>query len=401
MWEGGGPFDIPLEVLRRRTSAKWREAPQDVLPLWVAEMDVMLAEPVARALHDAVALGDTGYAHGRVYQEALCDFAAARWGWSFPPARAALVPDVMRGVVELLRLVTAPGSAVVVTPPVYPPFYAFVEHMGRRVVEAPLSPAGRLDPASLEDALGAAAGAGPAALLLANPHNPTGAVHSMDELQQVASLAGRFAVRVVADEIHAPLVLSGARFTPYLSVPGTADAFSLMSASKGWNLAGVKAAVVVAGEEAAGDLARMPEEVSHGPSHLGVVAHTAALRHGGDWLDDVLAALDRNRSLLGDLLLRYLPDIRWRPPEGTYLAWLDCRGLAVDGEAAGGHGDTPGQVRAGRGPAAAFLDEGRVLLSPGSAFGPGGEGFVRLNFAASSVTLTDAVRRMSTVAHRR
>ena len=410
--EPRGPFDIPLEVLRRRTSAKWREAEEDVLPLWVAEMDVMLAEPVVRALQDAVSLGDAGYATGTAYQEALRDFAAERWGWAFEVSRAALVPDVMMGAVEILRLVAPPGSAVVVTPPVYPPFYSFVEHGGWRVIEAPLSPAGRLDPASLEEAFGlaAATGGGPGALLLANPHNPTGAVHTPDELARVADLAARFGVRVVADEIHAPLVLAGSRFTPYLSVPGTGDAFSLMSASKGWNLSGLKAAVAVAGESATGDLARMPEEVSHGPSHLGVLSHTAALRHGGEWLDRVLAALADHRERLGQLLRQHLPGVEWTPPQGTYLAWLDCRALGLDGRDArdGGAGETRdggageadvrGNVHATVGPAAAFLREGRVLVSSGPAFGTGGTGHVRLNFATSPAILEEAVRRMGAVA---
>jgi cystathionine beta-lyase len=391
------PFDLSLELLRRRTSIKWREAPSDVLPLWVAEMDVMLADPVARALQDAVVLGDTGYPTGTEYAEAVRDFAIERWGWSgIDISLTALVPDVMMGIVEVLRLVTRPGSAVVVTPPVYPPFYSFVEHMDRRIVAAPLSHEGRIDVSTVEEACSEAAAGGPAALLLANPHNPTGAVHTADELAQVAAAAGRFGVRVVADEVHAPLVLPGARFTPYLSVPGTGDAFSVTSASKAWNLAGLKAAVVVAGDAAAADLALMPEEVSHGPSHLGVIAHTAAFRYGGEWLDGVLAGLDDNRSLLDKLIREHLPSVSWIPSEGTYLAWLDCRSLGLG--TAGGAAEARGNVRANVGPAAAFLERGRVLVSSGPAFGSGCEGFVRLNFATSPQILTEALRRMGAVA---
>lgn len=392
--ETDGPFDLPLEVLRRRTSAKWREADEHVLPLWVAEMDVMLAEPVAGALHDAVALGDTGYATGTAYAEALADFAADRWGWTVEPSRTALVPDVMMGIVEVVKLTTPARGAVVVTPPVYPPFYSFVEHMDRRVVEAPLSRDGRLDFDTLETAFGAVDP--PAALLLANPHNPTGTVHTPEELARVAALAAHYRIRVVADEVHAPLVLPGARFTPYLTVPGSDDAFSLMSATKGWNLAGLKAAVAVAGEDAARDLARLPEEVSHGPSHLGVIAHTAALRSGGEWLDRVIAGLNANRSLLGRLIGEHLPAVRWIPPEATYLAWLDCRAMGLEQDDP--DGSSRGNVRAVKGPAAAFLDRGGVLLSSGAAFGRGGDGFVRLNFATSPAILTEAIQRMGSVA---
>ncbi|MEV5377495.1 aminotransferase class I/II-fold pyridoxal phosphate-dependent enzyme [Streptomyces nondiastaticus] len=371
---------LSLDELRRRTSAKWRAYPPDVLPLWVAEMDVMPAAPVARALTEAVALGDTGYATGTAYAEALDAFARKRWGWDgVAVERTATVADVMRGSVEMLKLVTGPGDAVVVNPPVYPAFFGFLEHEDRRVVEAPLGPDGRLGAAALEAAFQqATAGGRRAAYLLCNPHNPTGTVHTRAELAAVAELAGAYGIRVVADEIHAPLVLPGAEYVPYLSVPGAEDAFALLSASKAWNLAGLKAAVAVAGPAAADDLARLPGIAGHGPSHLGVIAHTAALRDGAEWLDAVLAGLDENRRLLGELLERHLPGVRYLRPEGTYLAWLDCRALGL--------GDDP---------AAVFLERGRVALSGGLPFRTGGAGHVRLNFATSPELLTEGVRRMA------
>ncbi|MFJ5214116.1 MalY/PatB family protein [Streptomyces sp. NPDC088354] len=379
-----GPLHrLTLDQLRRRTSMKWRSYPADVLPLWVAEMDVPLAEPVARALTEAIALGDTGYPAGTGYADALAGFARERWGWDgVTSERAAIVPDVMLGVVEMLRLVTAPGDAVIVNCPVYPPFYQFVTHMDRRVVEAPLGPDLRLDLAALEEAFaGRGPGGGRAAYLLCSPHNPTGTVHTAGELAAVAALAGRYGVRVVADEIHAPVVAPDAVFVPYLSVPGAESGLSLMSASKAWNLAGLKAALALAGPAAAGDLARMPEEVSHGPSHLGVIAHTAALREGGDWLDAVLADLDHNRRLLACLLAEQLPAVGYRPAPGTYLAWLDCRALGL--------GENPSQV---------FLERGRVAFSPGPDFGTGGAGHVRLNLATGPEVITEAVRRMAAAA---
>lgn len=375
----------PLRVLtpdelRRRTSMKWRTHPADVLPLWVAEMDVPQPEAVVRAVTDALALGDTGYPAGTAYAEALAAFAAKRWSWdTLAVERTALVPDVMLGVVEMLKLVTGPGDPVIVNPPVYPPFFQFVTHMDRRVVQAPLGPDLRLDLDALDEAFGrAVAGGGRAAYLLCNPQNPTGTVHTAAELTAVAELAGRHGVRVVADEIHAPLTAAGAAFVPYLSVPGGERGLSLMSASKGWNLAGLKAALAVAGPEAAADLARLPEEVGHGASHLGVIAHTAALRDGIAWLDALLAGLDENRRLLAALLAEHLPEIRHRPGRATFLAWLDCRGLGL--------GDDPAQ---------AFLDRGRVALNSGLPFGEGGAGHVRLNIGTSPDLITEAVRRMT------
>ncbi|MFI2205009.1 MalY/PatB family protein [Streptomyces sp. NPDC020192] len=386
----GIPHDTPgapdplgalgLERLRRRTSMKWRTYPEDVLPLWVAEMDVSLAEPVVRAVTDALALGDTGYPAGTAYAEALAAFAADRWGWDgIAIERTAIVPDVMLGVVEMIKLVTGPGDPVIVNPPVYPPFFQFIGHMDRKVVEAPLGPGLRLDPAALEETFReATAGAGRAAFLLCSPHNPTGTVHTADELAAVAALAERYGVRVVADEIHAPLVAPGVPFVPYLSVAGAERGLSLMSASKGWNLAGLKAALALAGPKAAADLDQLPEEVSHGPSHVGVIAHTAALRDGGSWLDALLTGLDANRRLLDALLAEHLPAIRLHPAEATYLAWLDCRDLGL--------GDDPAHI---------FLDRGRVAVNSGLPFGTGGVGHVRLNLATSPEIVTEGVRRMA------
>ncbi|MFF4628828.1 MalY/PatB family protein [Streptomyces griseorubiginosus] len=386
------PHDIPapdtpnplralsLERLRRRTSMKWRTYPEDVLPLWVAEMDVPLAEPVVRAVREAMELGDTGYPAGTAYAEALAAFAVERWAWDGPAVeRTAIVPDVMMGIVEMLKLVSGPGDPVVVNSPVYPPFFPFVENMGRKVVEAPLGADGRLDLGVLEDTFGRlSAGGGRPAYLLCSPQNPTGAVHTADELAAVAALARTYGIRVVVDEIHAPLTAPGANFVPYLSVPGAENGLSLLSASKAWNLAGLKAAVAVAGPEAADDLARLPEEVGHGPSHVGVLAHTAALLEGGAWLDALLRGLDDNRRLLAGLLAEHLPAVRYTPGQATYLAWLDCRALGLGGD-----------------PAEVFLERGRVALNSGIPFGTGGEGFVRLNLATSPELITEAVRRMA------
>ncbi|WP_443053647.1 MalY/PatB family protein [Streptomyces sp. NBC_00285] len=371
---------LSLEELRRRTSMKWRTYPADVLPLWVAEMDVPLAEPVAQAIRDAVTLGDTGYPVGTAYAEALADFAGKRWGWDgLAVERTAIVPDVMLGIVEMLKLVSGPSDPVVVNSPVYPPFYQFVRSMGRQAVEAPLGADGRIDLGVLEETFGRLSkGAGQPAYLLCSPHNPTGTVHTADELTAVAALARTYGVRVVADEIHAPVVAVGESFVPYLSVSGAGNGLSLMSASKAWNLAGLKAAVAVAGPDAADDLARLPEEVGHGPSHLGVIAHTAALRDGGAWLDALLTGLDDNRQLLAELLAESLPAVRYAPAGATYLAWLDCRPL-----------DLPGD------PAAVFLERGRVALNSGEPFGTGGTGFARLNLATSPELITEAVRRMA------
>ncbi len=379
------------DLREQRTSVKWRAFEPDVLPLWVAEQDSVLAEPVTRAVTEAMQRGDTGYvASGQPYAEALASFAVDRWGWSPQLEHTAIVPDVMIGVTEMLRLVTEPGDAVVVNCPVYPPFYAFVRSMGRRIVESPLTATHRIDLADLARAFGeATAGGRAAAYLLCSPHNPTGTLHSATELEAVAALAQQHGVRVVADEIHAPLVYPGHTFVPFLSVPGGERGLSLMSASKGWNLAGLKSALAIAGPEAAQDLARLPEEVGHGASHVAEMAHIAAYRDGGMWLDALLEGLDANRRLLAELLAEHLPGVGYQVPEATYLAWLDCRALGVEDPQV-----EPGLVSLNVGPAAFFAREAKVGLSAGTAFGTGGSGHVRLNMATSQAILTEAVERM-------
>ena len=367
-----------LHDLRRHQGLKWRLYGDDVLPLWVAEMDVFPPEPVVRAVTDAMRRGDTGYPWARDYAEAVARFAERHWGWAPDPGRARLVPNVMLGISEVLQLVTAPADPVVVNCPVYPPFYAFIRNLGRRVVEAPLTPEGRIDLQTLPTAFGEATrGGGHAAYLLANPHNPTGAVHTAEELTDAGELAAEHGVRVVVDEIHAPLVYPPHRFTPYLSLPVGARAFALFSASKAFNLAGLTSAVALAGDEAQRELAAMPHEVAFGASHVGAIAQAAALQDGDEWLQALLGGLDSNRLLLRDLLAQHLPDLGYRVPEGTYLAWLDCRRLGL--------GDDP---------AAVFRERGRVALSPGTDFGTGGQGHARLNFATSPGIVTEAVERM-------
>ncbi len=371
----------PLAQLRERRSAKWRTFAPDVLPLWIAEMDYPLAEPVAEALADAVRRSDTGYpAFGPELVEAVVGFAARRWGWAVEPDHVSFAADVSVASVELLRRVVSPGDAVVISPPVYHPFFSWVPEVGARLVEAPLRAAAegwRLDLGMLESTFAA----GARAYLLCNPHNPVGRVHERSELVELARLAAAYDVAVISDEIHAPLVLRGATHTPFLTVSDEArrHGFSVMSASKAWNLAGLKCAAIVTADAATREAARrLPEDVQWRTGHFGVLATIAAYTRGEQWLDAVLDALDTNRRYLAELLAAELPEAGYRIPEATYLAWLDLRAL--------GWGDDP---------AAHLVDVARVALSPGPAFGSGSAGFARLNFATSRAVLDEAVERMA------
>ena len=371
----------PLEVLRRRRSVKWRKYSPDVLPLFVAETDFDTAPPVARVLRAAVDASDLGYSDaGPALGEAFAGFAADRWGWPVDPAGVTSVTDVGVGVVELLRVLTRPGDVLAVSPPVYPPFFDWGPEVGVRLLDVPL----RRDAGGFRldlDALARAFATHPAVYLLCNPHNPVGRVHTAEELTELIRLARLYHVKIISDEIHAPLTLPGATFTPLLSLPGAADvAVSVVSASKAFNLAGLKCAAVVTGSaEMAGVVDRFPPDARWRTGHLGTLATIAAFREGGPWLDRLLATLDARRTQLGTLLRDRLPAISWHPPEATYLAWLDCSALGPDDE-----------------PQALFLTKGGVALEPGTRFGAAGAGFVRLNFGTGAHVLDEATARMAT-----
>ena len=371
--------DLSLDELRARRSVKWRRYPADVLPAWVAELDFPLAAPVHRALADALARDDTGYANADGLPAAFASFAAARWEWEVDPARTLLVADIMSGVGELLRTLTGPGDGVVVNPPVYPPFFKMVNEVGRELVEAPLGRDWRLDLDSLE----AAFAGGARCYLLCSPHNPTGTVHTRDELDAVAELAALHDVLVVSDEVHAPMALPGAAHVPYLEV-GPENGIALVSASKAWNVPGLKCALAISASERMTDaLRRLPEHVPFHAGHFGVLANIAAYADGGEWLDALVAHLDAQRDRVAALLAAELPDVRHVRPEAGYLVWLDCRELDL--------GDDPSE---------AFLERGRVALSPGLPFGsPQGKGFARLNVGTSGELLAEAVARMRSALH--
>ena len=381
-WSGNDfPFDVPLAELRRRRSAKWTTFPADVLPLPVAEMDVRLAPPVAAVLQAALDDSDTGYpGDPEALIGAFGSFAERRWNWQIQARDVRVCTDVAVGVIEVLRRVAAPGDAVIITPPVYPRFYAWLKEVGLRATEVPLrelARGGRLD----LEGIACAFAAGVRVLLLCNPHNPTGRVHEASELRDLAELAARHGATVLSDEIHGPLTHHGTTFSPYLplSEASRGTGFAFTSASKSWNIPGLKCGLVVA-ETAHHDriLKRLPHDRAWGVGHLGVLASTAAFTAGEEWLDAVIAALASNATLLRDELARSIPQVRMAQPHASYLAWLDCSALDLAAE-----------------PAEIFLARGRVGLARGRHFGPPGSNCVRLNFACSRDVLHEAVSRMS------
>jgi cystathionine beta-lyase len=370
--------DLNLERLRERRSAKWSRFAPDVLPAWVAEMDFPLAQPVKVALAEAVERDDAGYANPAAIglAEALAGFLERRHGWTVDAEQVITTGDVVGGLTDLLRTLLEPGDGVIVSPPVYHPFFSLVVDAGCSLVEVPLSGDRGLD----LDGIDAAFSAGARAILLCNPQNPTGAVATSSELAALADLAAAHEGWVLADEIHAPLTLPGATHVPFLTVSSAARArgIALVSASKTFNLAGLGCAqIVTADEPARSAAAELPEGARH-CGHLGAIASAAAYREGGAWLDSVIAVLAHNRELLGTLLAELLPQARWKPPAAGYLAWIDL-----------------GPYGLGADPAAPILERGRLALSSGPMFGRGGDGHVRLNAGTSPDLVRTAIERIA------
>lgn len=378
---------LPLAELRERSSEKWREYPDDVLPLFVAETDFPLAPEITKALQRALDTGDTGYVASRSpLAETYAAFARRRFGWEVDPARVRTTADVSMGIVEVLRRVTQPGERVVVMPPIYPPFFDLVDEAGAEVVRVPLRDTGTVWEIDL-DGVRAALEDGASAILLCNPHNPTGTVHRRDTLTALAELAAEFGVAVVSDEIHAPLAQPGTGFTPFLDAGDAARrvGYAVVSASKAFNLAGLKCALMVTAVDETSSVVRgLPVEVEWRTGQFGLLAAVAAFSEASDpWLDGLLNTLDANRVLIEDLLASRLPQARYRIPDAGYLAWIDLSEL--------GWGDAP---------ARRILKGARVALSSGPTFGAEGAGHVRLNFGTSPEILTEAVERIASLAGR-
>lgn len=375
----------PIEVLRRRTSEKWTAHAEDVLPLFVAEMDYGLAPAITAALHEAIDAGDTGYINPRDTRTAAAfsDFASDAWDWSPSPDRMAYTTDVSVVIVESLRRLISPGDGVVITPPVYPPFFDLIPEAGGTVVEVPLldeADAYHLDVVGIDRALAA----GAKAVLLCNPHNPLGLVHDRATLIRLSRVVARHGAFVVSDEIHAPLTHAGTRFTPYLSVSDEAREHGIAaeSGSKAFNLAGLKTAMFAAASEPMAELVRsLPEEVAGRTGLFGLIATREGFGASRDWLASTVAAIESNVALLDGQLAEKLPAVRWRRPDASYLAWLDLRAL--------GWGDDP---------AARALEQARVALVSGLDFGTQGAGFARMNLACAPEMVIEAVDRIAAAA---
>ncbi len=373
--------ELDIDVLRRRSGEKWRMYPSDVLPVWVADMDFEVALPIRRRLEECLEVGDLGYPMHPAptgLPELFAERAAQRWAWPVDPKHVELLTEVVQGIYVALEQFSEPGDGVIVQTPIYPPFLGAVEELGRRLEENPLR-VGESGYVMDLDGLAERA-ARSKVLLLCNPHNPTGRVFRREELQAVAEIAAANDLVVVSDEIHADLVFPGCQHIPFATLSDDAEArtITLTSASKAFNIAGLRCALAVFGSaELRRRFLAFPRHFRGGLGSLGIQATLAAWREGDPWLRDLLAYLEANRDFLADTVARELPDVRFFRPEATYLAWLDFRAQGL----------APSPYRH-------FLDKGKVALSDGSHFGPPGQGFARINFATSRPLLSAALDRL-------
>jgi cystathionine beta-lyase len=383
-------YDFDSAVDRRRTeSSKWRKYPADVLPLWVADMDFRSPEPVIRALHERVEHGVFGYGVEQPeFHEVFLDRLQKRYGWRVSPEAILVIPGVIPGFNLAARALTTAGDGLLLQTPVYPPIRRVPGNVGLTADEMELTrqPDGRY--AIDFDRVEAAIGARTRMMLLCNPHNPVGRVFRRDELLRIAEICLRRGLLICADEIHCELTFSGQQHVPIASLEPeiAAHTITLMAPSKTFNLPGLKCSVVIIPNAALREqFVAAQLDLVRAVNILGYTAALAAYRDGQPWLDALLPYLEANRDFVVEYVRAKLPGVSTAPPEATYLAWLDCREAGLPDND----------------PYTFFLDQARVALNDGRAFGRGGAGFVRLNFACPRAILADALDRMRQALERR
>lgn len=363
------PFDVSDEELRQRTSAKWRAFPQGTWPAWVAEMDVTIAEPIQWALEQAVANSDAGYQFSADVPRALTEYLHRAQGVTVDPTRVMVLADVLSGIAQSLDVLCPPNPGVIITPPIYAPFFTTVTRVAKgRTVEVPLLRSETGWAYDLEGLGTAMARDDVHALLLSHPHNPTGLMADEATMAAMLQLAARHGVLVISDEIHAPLVHPGESFTSFLGVDHHgADVVVPLSASKAWNIPGLKCAQLIAGSTAVATRleAGVPMEIRYGAGHFGVLGTIAAYDHGSSWLTAVRWTIAQNTATAAKLVAEHLPLASYAPAPASYLAWLELQAY--------GHDD----------PATIVQERSQLVTNSGLPFGAQGTGCLRLNIGTA------------------
>jgi cystathionine beta-lyase len=373
---------------RRPTeSVKWNRYEPDVLPLWVADMDFPVAEPIQRALRERVDHGIFGYPdvfsdHSPIvdFKQIIIERMENLYNWPVIPEEILLLPGVLVGLSLTCLALAAPAGNVIVQTPVYPPFLHIPLDAGMERHDALLE---RRSDGSYEidwDRFEAAFNRRSRLFILCNPHNPVGRVFRQDELEHMADICLKHGVVICSDEIHCDLIYKGRKHLPIASLDEeiAKNTITLMAPTKTFNIAGLQCSfAIVQNQELHKQLEKSMKGLVMWINLFGLIATIAAYRDGQEWLGQVIHYLEGNRDYLSDYVRDQLPDLQMVKPEGTYLAWLDCHNAGIQGD-----------------PCEFFIKEARVALNDGANFGKGGEGFLRLNFACSWVVLSQALERM-------
>jgi cystathionine beta-lyase len=377
-----------LAELQTHRSEKWRGFAHDVLPLPVAEMDFPVADPIREVLLDMVKTSDLGYL-GSIPElgTSFAGFAKRRWDWSVNPLHVRAATDVGVAVVELLRVFTKPGDKVLFSSPIYQNFYTWMRETHVEMLDVPL----KIDSEASDQTgwshdwagIEAAYKSGIAVHLLCSPHNPLGKVYTREDLLRIVELAKRYGVVVISDEIHAPLTFKEQPFIPFLALGDAAAevGVAVSAASKGWNIAGLKCAIIISQSEKMHEkLNELPPALHYRASLLGAFATVAAFEKGEPWLDQAIEMLDENRQLIANLVSARIPSVKYAMPHCSYLAWLDVSALNL--------GEDPGAV---------LIEKAKVAFNSGHIYGALGKSHVRFNFATSPAIITEAIERIARV----
>jgi cystathionine beta-lyase len=377
--EGDRRFDRIID--RRQTdSIKWTLFDEDVLPMWVADMDFRCPDPVLEALRARTEHGIFGYpCEPDELRDVIVDRLKRRFDWSIEAESIVFLPNVYVGFHLAAHAVTQPGDGVLITPPVYFPILSVPEnaHLRGQLCELICSD-GRfeIDYDRFESSIDGRS----RLFILCNPHNPIGRVYTRSELERLAAICAAHDLILCSDEIHADFVFDERRHVPIAALSPEIDrrTITLMSPAKSFNVAGIPFAFAVISDPG---LRKRYEEAKMGlvpgPGVMGYTAALAAFRNGDDWLDCLVEYLRANRDFAARFVREKLPGATMTPLEGTYLAWLDVRRSGIDGN-----------------PYEVLLEKGRLATVDGAKFGPGGEGFVRLNLACPRVTLAEGFERI-------
>jgi cystathionine beta-lyase len=389
-------YDFDQVIDRRHTSSmKWDMVKplfghEDILPMWVADMDFLPPAEAVEAVKQRAALGIYGYSfQPEGLYPALVAWEKERHDWNIEKEWIVQSPGVVTSLSLLVELLTEPGGGIIIQPPVYHPFYDVIRMNGRTLVKNPLKLEDgqlRVDFAHLEQLMADDANK---CLMLCSPHNPGGRVWTRDELARMGELALKYNVRIICDEIHQDLVFSGHKHIPLASLSPEIAAITAtcVAPSKTFNVAGLHTSfVIISDRELRHRYIQRQRALSlHMNSFFGGAAAEACYRHGAEWLDQLLVYLEGNLDYTVDYFARNLPQCKVIRPEGTYLVWVDCRAMSTDPEVL----------------KKLMFEEARVAFNEGSMFGEEGRGFLRINIACPRSLLEEGLRRFAEAVNRR